>query len=373
MSYVSTIVNGLGLLGLVFLTACGKNDAGKPRTQSEAAAREVRVASAELRPMERVRLAFGTLAAREEATIAAQVAGQLEKNYVDVGDRVKAGQELALIDTTSYAALANASAANLARANASAANAAQNLKRVQDLQKDKIASASDLDAAVAEAARTRSEVKAAEANDAVVRLNLDRSRVRAPFDGTIAERLASAGDYLAVGTPILRLVQTDPLRLRLEVPERESIAVRVGQRVRVVVEGDTNVYSGELARIAPAIRESNRMLLVEADVPNPGGLRAGLFARAQIVQGERDEVVSVPPNALITFAGLEKVVVVKDGKAAEKAITTGRREGDRVEVSSGLKAGETVVLDPAGIRTGQPLIISQKASSQAAAITNAAR
>jgi len=366
-------LTGLGLLGAMLLTSCGKSNATKSGAPKEMPSREVHVARVELRPMERVLQVVGTLAAREEATIAAQVAGQLEKNYVDVGDRVKVGQELALIDTTTYEALANASGANLTRANASAANAAQNLKRVQDLQKEKIASTSDLDAAVADAARTRAEVKAAEAADAVARLNLDHSRVKAPFDGAVAERLASAGDYLAVGTPIARLVQTDPLRLRLEVPERESVAVQVGQGVSIAVEGDTNVYRGQLARIAPAIRSDNRMLLVEADVPNPGGLRAGLFVRAQIVVSQRDEVLSVPGNALIVFAGLEKVVVVKDGKAAEKTVTTGRRDADWVEIISGLSVGETIVLDPAGLRTGQPLVVSHPTAPPAGAQTNAAR
>jgi len=362
-----------GLLCLFALTACEKNQPAKSNAASAAPPRQVQTARAELRPMERGLQVVGTLAAREEATIAAQVAGQLEKNYVEIGDRVKTGQELALIDTTSYEALANVSAANLARANASAANAAQNLKRVQDLQKDKIASFSDLDAAVAEAGRTRSEVKAAEANDAVTRLNLERSRVRAPFDGSVAERIASAGDYLAIGTPIVRLVQTDPLRLRLEVPERDSVTVRVGQTVRVTVEGDTNIYRGLLARIAPAIREANRMLEVEADVPNPGGLRAGLFVRARIVLNANEETVSVPARALIVFAGIEKVVIAKDGKATEKMVATGRRDGDWVEIVSGLSPGETVVLDPAGIRTGQSLVIAPSASGATAAVTNAAR
>lgn len=364
MRFPSIFVKGLGLLCAALLVSCEKNDKMKTGAQKDLPARAVQVALVQSRPMERVLHVVGTLAAREEATIAAQVAGQLEKNYVDVGDLVKTGQEIALIDTTSYEALGNASAANLASANASAANAAQNLQRTRELQKDKIASMSDLDASVAEAARTLAEVNAAKAYDAVARLNLDRSRVKAPFDGTIAERLASAGDYLAVGTPIARLVQTDPLRLRLEVPERESILVRVAQNVRVTIEGDTNIYRGQLARIAPAIRDNNRMLLVEADVPNPGGLRAGFFARAQVVVNERENVASVPANALITFAGLEKVILVKDGKAVEKTVTTGRRELNWVEIISGVNKGETVVLDPAGIRTGQPLTVS---------VSNAAR
>lgn len=365
------ITFALGLGGLTLLSSCGKNDAPKTGSARDAAPRAVRVARAELRPMERVLQVVGTLAAQNEATIAAQVAGQLEKNLVDLGDAVKTGQDLALIDTTSYEAMAKASAANLARATASAANAAQNLKRIQDLQKDNIASTSDLDAAVAEAARTRAEVKVAEANAAVAQLDLDRSHVKAPFDGVVAERMAAPGDYLSVGAPIARLVQTDPLRLRLEVPERDSVAVRAGQNVRVFIEGDTNIYRGQLSRIAPAIRADNRMLLVEADVPNPGGLRAGLFARAQIIVTEPNETLSVPASAITTFAGLQKVVSIKDGKASEKTVTTGRREGDWVEILAGLHSGETIALDPAGLRTGQAVTVSGATSQQAAAQTNA--
>jgi multidrug efflux pump subunit AcrA (membrane-fusion protein) len=89
----------------------------------------------------------------------------------------------------------------------------------------------------------------------------------------------------------------------------------------------------------------------------------GLFARAKIILDERDEGVSVPPNALITFAGLEKVVVIQEGNAAEKTVVTGRRGGGWVEIVSGLGAGEAVVLDPAGIRTGQALVVSTAAEA----------
>lgn len=350
----------LGALFLLLLVSCGKSDKSRS-ARPDAAARPVRVARAELRPMERALHVVGTLSARDEATVAAQVAGQIEKNHVDFGDRVTAGQEMVLIDVTAYEALVRQSAANLARATASAANAAQNLKRIQDLQQDKIASTSDLDQAVAEAGKTQADVKAAEAADAIARLNLERSRVRAPFDGAVAQRIASVGDYVAVGTPIVRLVKTDPLRLRLEVPERESIAVRPGQDVRVTVEGDTNVYTASLARIAPAIREADRMLQVEADVPNQGVLRAGLFARAQIIVNKSEQALSVPSNALVTFAGLEKVVVIQGGKAAEKTVATGRHGADWIEIISGLSTGEAVVLNPTGIRTGQPLAIESSA------------
>jgi membrane fusion protein (multidrug efflux system) len=99
------------------------------------------------------------------------------------------------------------------------------------------------------------------------------------------------------------------------------------------------------------------MLLVEADVPSRGSLRPGLFARSKIVVNEHEEGVSVPAAALMTFAGIVKVVVVKDGKAVERTVTTGRRGPDWIEILDGLRAGEYVVLHPTGLRTGQPVII----------------
>ncbi len=354
----------LGALLPLLLVSCGKADKVKP-ARTDAAPRQVRVARAELRPMERVLHVVGTLSARDEATVAAEVAGKIEESQVDFGDHVKAGQVLALIDITAYEALVRQSAANVARANASAANAAQNLKRVQDLQKDKISSASELDAAIAEDRQRRADVKAAEAADAIAKLNLERSRVKAPFDGAVAQRIATGGDYVAVGAPIIKLVKTDPLRLRLDVPEREATVVRLGQPVRVTVEGDTNLYTGTIARISPAIREADRMLQVEADVLNNGGLRVGLFARAQIVVDEHDQGLSVPAGALTTFAGLEKVIVIQAGRAAEKTVETGRREADWIEIVSGLSRGETVVLAPAGIRTGQTLMVEGAAQTSA--------
>lgn len=353
-----------GGLAATLLTSCGKQSPGERPTPGTATAKPVRVARAESRPMERALHVVGTLAAHDEATVAAQVAGQIEKTIVDLGDRVTAGQELALIDTASYDALARQAAANLAKAKASAANAAQSLKRVQELQKDKIASSSEYDQAVAESEQALAEVQAAQAAEAIAQLNLSRSRVKAPFDGAIAERIADSGDYVSVGTPIVRLVKTDPLRLRLEVPERESAAVRVGQGVQVSVEGDTKVHSGSITRVSPAIRQTDRMLQVEADVPNRGGLRAGLFVRARIVVNESEAALSVPANALVTFAGIEKIIVVQEGKALEKTVTTGRRGSDWVEILSGLAPGETVVLEPGGLRTGQAVLAKAAEASR---------
>jgi RND family efflux transporter MFP subunit len=145
----------------------------------------------------------------------------------------------------------------------------------------------------------------------------------------------------------------DPLRLRAEVPERESHAVHTGQDVRVTVEGDGNVYVGKITRLSPVIAEQTRMLVVEADVRNNGKLRPGSFAHAEIVTNDAKMAVTVPNNAIVTFAGIEKVIVVQNGKALEKPITTGRRASDFTEVVAGINVGEKVIVDPGNLQSGQ--------------------
>jgi RND family efflux transporter MFP subunit len=179
-----------------------------------------------------------------------------------------------------------------------------------------------------------------------------------PIDGAVSERRASVGEFLAAGAPVVTVVKLHPLRLRLTVPERDATAVRVGQTVVVTVDGVAGESRGRVARISPAISEQNRTLLVEAEVPNEGGvLRPGAFARADIVLSGDLRVVTVPATAVVTFAGVEKVLTVDKGRTVEVRVTTGRRRGDRVEIASGLTAGASVVAQPGNLTAGQAVAI----------------
>jgi RND family efflux transporter MFP subunit len=197
----------------------------------------------------------------------------------------------------------------------------------------------------------RSEVELA-------RQQLADTVIVSPIDGAVAERQASVGEYLAAGAPVATLVRLHPLRLRVSVPEREAASVRRGQPVRVTVDGDSTVHPGTVARLSPAIAEQSRTLLVEAEVPNPGSrLRPGSFARAEVVVQQGDRVVTVPASALITFAGVEKVLTVRGGKSEELRVTPGRRLGDQVEIIAGVKAGEPIVVEPGNLTGGQAVAV----------------
>jgi RND family efflux transporter MFP subunit len=180
--------------------------------------------------------------------------------------------------------------------------------------------------------------------------------VVSPIEGAVSERKASVGEFLAAGAPVATLVKLHPLRLRLAVPEREATAVRVGQAVVVTVEGAAGEHRGRVARVSPAISEQNRTLLVEAEVPNESAvLRPGAFAKAEIVLSGDLRVVTVPATAVVTFAGVEKVLTVDKGRAVEVRVTTGRRVGDRLEVVNGITVGTSVVAQPGNLTGRQPV------------------
>jgi RND family efflux transporter MFP subunit len=354
--------------------------------------------------MERKVVVTGSFYARERSTLSVKVPGRLARLSADVGTVIRKGDELAQIDRTDYelrvrqaeAVLAQARAVvglpmegdndsveveqsgALREARARLDEATKNRDRAQELSKSKIAPQSELDTAeaaysiamgqyqdaleemrgrVAAVAQRRAELN-------IARKQLTDTAISAPYDGIVHMRMASVGEYVQGGTPILVVAQVDPLRLRLEVPEREAIHVRPGQSVRVTVSGDTNVYSSTIARVSPLLVEASRMLLVEADVPAAPALRPGLFARAEIVVSEHAPALCVPARAVANFVGIEKVFIVKDGKAIERNITVGRRTANFVEVLSGVSAGDTVALDPMKLRSQQPVVEEANAAAR---------
>lgn len=398
------------------MAGCGRaENPGRAPAGGRPQAKAVRLAAAQMRPMSRVITVTGTLAAQEKSVLSAKVSGRLQDLQVDIGSGVKKGELLAQIEPRDYelglqqaaAALAQARTAlgllpdqegdaiqleevsAVKQAKAVLEEATSNQERVKSLSVSGIASQAELDTVAATykvaMSRYQTAVEEARARSATIaqrraeyelaRKQLADASIRAPFDGAIQGRPAHPGEYVAPGMPILELVKTDRLRLRLQVPERECALVRTGQVVQLFIDADTNAYGGQIARLSPALDEQSRMLLVEADVLACGALRPGLFARAKIVVQERQEGLSIPESALVTFAGIEKVVVVESGKAVEKVVSTGRHGAGWTEVVSGLSAGEQVILEPGGLRTGQAVAVTETSGAGAvkAAVANGSR
>ncbi len=385
------------------MSACqsdSRAERAAPPGKAQEAARAVRVVPAAEGRLPRTVTVTGTLAADQEIFAGFKVAGRVSELLVDLGSPVRKGQLLARLDPTDFRIRVEQAEAALRQVRASLGlspdgtdvrvdpektgqvrearavleEARLNRDRMAKLvEKDYVARA-DFDAArsrllvaegrhqaAVEDVRNRQELLAERSSALLLaRQQLSDTELRSPTDGAVRERRASVGEYLAAGAPAVALIRIHPLRLKVAVPERDAPGIRVGQAVRVRPEGAPAEYAGKVVRLSPAIQEQNRTLVVEAEVANrEGRLRPGTFARAEIVASAERPVVLVPSNAIVTFAGIERVFGVRDGKAVEKRIRTGRRVGDRVEVLEGLRAGEPVILDPGNLADGRPVVVNR--------------
>lgn len=325
-------------------TGCGKSQTQKPNIPQDPAIL-VTTAQVTLKPLDRTIPVAGTLFAKDEATLSAEVEGQTEKTLVDFGDPVKPGQELALINTTTYEAHAQQAAANLARAKANAHNVELELKRIQELIKSAIAAESELDKAKAAAEQARAEVLGAEAAATLARLNLERSRVKAPFEAAIAERIVNAGDFLKVGTPLFRVVNDRTLKYIVQAPEKYAAEVKKGQPVVFYVDAyPDKAFEGKVFLISPSVNTTTRAFAFGALVPNNDRqLKANSFARGELILERNRPTLMVPLDAVQNFAGVTKVFVLDNGLSRSRDVQVGRIKEGFQEIISGLKDGETVI------------------------------
>jgi multidrug efflux pump subunit AcrA (membrane-fusion protein) len=322
--------------------------------------------------------------------------GRVDWLGVDVGAKIRAGQSLARLDTSisvlevqeAEAAVQQVRArlelpalgtddaveaedtAMVRQARAMHEEAQLTLRRAGDLLRQDLTAQAVMEAAQAAAkvaesrlqqARTEVSNLRAQLIQRRVQLALARERLReseltAPFDGYVAERMLDPQELVAAGQVALTVLRTDTLRLRLEIPERDAAAVRVGQRVLFHVDGAEQEREGRIARLGPNIQIDTRTLRIEAEVQNVDGqLRPGSFVRARIEVAAPALRMVVPAAAVVTFAGVARVFVVQQDKVHGVEIDVGRRLGEDLEVLSGLDGKPMIIADPSGLVEGQPV------------------
>ncbi len=305
----------------------------------------------------------GTLYPKDSATIAAEVDGLVQKTTVEFGDRVTAGQTLAVIDNSTYKADLQRELGNLARADANLTNARQNLIRSKGLQKTGAVAASELDLATAQSAQWEAEVKAVNASVGMVELNIARSTIKAPFDGAIADRIATQGDYVKIGAPMFKVVNDKVLKFIFEVPEKHASFVKKELSITFGVDNyPGEVFSGSVYLISPQVNTATRAFNVGALVQNPDlRLKASSFARGELVLELGVPTAVVPQDSIISYAGVTKVFVIENGTAHGLIVRTGRARDGLQEILEGLKDGEQVVVSgqsklvdgaPVAVQTG---------------------
>lgn len=370
------------LLCSAAVSSCGTGVQGESTAGDAAApAAAVAVATAVEQPIARFLRVTGTLAAEEEAEVAAEVQGRVVATPVERGTRVAEGAVLIQVaDAEMQAQLAEAEAnaaqiegrlglrdggefsvdrvPDVANARANLDLAEADFERARMLFERKLLAKAEFDqrSAQAEVGRRQYEIArngavqqfqallAARARVTLARKALADTAVRSPFAGVVGQRLVSVGDYVTRGTKVASVLRTNPLRVNLTVPEQYSAEVAVGRAVSLEVDASPGRrFEGRVRYVSPALQSDSRTLVVEAVVPNDSGvLKPGSFATARIEQASQTPGILVPASAIRTVSGTARVYVLTGDRVEERVVTVGQQVGDLVEIGTGLKAGETV-------------------------------
>ena len=283
--------------------------------------------------------AVGNVQAVQGVMVNNQVSGQVERILFESGEQVRAGQRLVQLDT-------DVDKADLEGLKASLDLARTQLERNRQLLRERAVSQRELDEATAALEQARAGV---ESKSALI----EKKAIRAPFDGQLGIRQVNLGQYLAAGSEIVALEALDPVYVDYALPERRLAEVQVGQPVEVRVTAyPQRVFKGEIQAVSPAVDRQTRNIQIRALLPNRDLLlRPGMFAKIATLMPEKDQVLTLPRQAITFNTYGDSVFLIQDGEGEQagklvvqrRQVTTGAVRGDEVEIVDGLAAGDRVV------------------------------
>ncbi len=334
----------LALAGLVLAISCSRESPEKSAPKPTIQPARVTVQPVAEESLERTVEVVGGIFAEERVTVSNEVPGTAAQIHADFGDIVEAGGLLLRLDPVELELQLGVAKAGLSQAEARLSKARSSASRARTLYPQEAISKERVDAVEADLRVAEADVEAARRQVALGENRLADAAVRAPFRAAVQTRLVSLGQYVPPFTPLFELVAVGKLKFRGEVPERFAPLIKVGLPLSLVVASNAaEAVSATVTRVATALTESTRTLPFESEFPDPrNALAPGLFARARIRLAPSPALL-VPRSSVVQFAGVDRVFVVHDGKVEARTVTLGEQLDTRVEVMTGVGAGELVV------------------------------
>lgn len=359
---VGTPLRRVGTVAALAALGLAAGCSGNQSADTQAGARDVvsvAVSKPYLGDAVRVLTLEGDLRANQEATLFATSSGRIVERPVDLGDPVRAGQVIAVVDHSQLDPAVDQARAALAASQAQAANLATELTRIEQLYRAGGASQQQFDAARTQKAAADEAVRQARAMLDQATVRRSDAAVRAPFAGVVGKLMLEVGDMAGPGAPVAVIVAPKPLIGAVRVPERDLGMVRIGQSVTVTVASYPGVaFKGTVRRISPMIDTATRMAEVEILLPNNDlRLKSGMFASVSIELDRRRGALMLPSDAVLQESrmseqnALDEVqrayhVFVKQGStASRREVTLGYVTGQRVEIRSGIGAQDSIIVE----------------------------
>lgn len=288
----------------------------------------------------------GTLIPYEVVTVSAELDGVVKEVRIDEGTPVTKGSVLVRIDDTDYSLEVKRAEAALKQAEASLANTAVEYKRRESLYKEGLSTKEEFDEVSTRKSLAEAEIEKAKVSLSLSKQKLSKTKIVSPLSGVARDKKVTAGDYVRNGSPLLKVIQIDPIKLNFTVPEKDIGRLKTGQEVQFKVDPfPDKEFKGKLSIIYSTLDEKSRTLQIEANVPNPTGLLIpGLFTQALLYTSAPKTTLVIPITAILYEAEHTTVFIVEKGKAVEKSIRLGVTYGDVMEVLEGLQKGDMVVV-----------------------------
>ncbi len=272
----------------------------------------------------------GTISANEQVNLVSQTSGNITGIYFNEGNRVKKGQLLVKVYNADLQA-------QLAQNNYNVALAKDNEYRNRVLLEKEAVSKQEYETSLA-------SLNALKAQSDAIKAQIARTEIRAPFSGTVGLRNVSPGGYLSPSTPIATLVNTDPAKITFSVPEKYLSLVKVGNIINFNIESSDKTFKANIYAVEPSIDVSSRTITVRARAANPEGLlTAGAFAKINLALTAIPKTIMVPTQSVIPDIKDNFVFVADSGKAMRRSVKTGLRTATQIEVTEGLKPGDSVI------------------------------
>ena len=354
------------LLSLVLIVGLSLSIMDAMAAESSSSARRIPVTTvkASTQNLQVWQVSQGRLLAKTAPMIAAEVGGRIIAVKVDVGQAVQAGQILAQIDDTDFRLAKELVSADIVRLQALIKAQQLQVKRFQELVRNKSANQSSLDNAEAQLGSLRAQLVGARVRLQQAERNISKTRITSPVNGRIDMRKVSVGDYLKAGTPLFKITALKTLQARLPFPEALASQLRVGLVARLTspVQPGASIDS-RISEIRPEISPDNLALDVLIDFDNKNGWEPGASVTGHIRTAQHKQAVVVPEGCIIRRPRGLVVYRIDNDRAQEVAVTTGIHKNGRVELLSGIRAGDILALDGAAYLTEGALVTTQQAYS----------
>jgi RND family efflux transporter MFP subunit len=334
----------IAIAGIVLLAACDRH-AAPPIADVALPAIPVQVAIAQRENVPVILETSGTVRAVQRATLAAKIGGSIERLSLALGQHVQAGEVLLTLSAAELSA-------RVAQARAQLTQVERELARERTLESTGAGTIETVRALEDRLTQTRAALREAETM-------LSYTTIHAPFDGTVARKFVETGDFATPGSPLLQLDGRDAFEIEVGLPESAGAGIGIGSLLDVTIPATATHFRAKVVELSSAADFAARATTAKLAVPKGSLVRPGQFARIALPVASAS-VLLVPVSAVTSIGQMERLFTVDErNRTALRLVKTGAIRGDRVEIVSGLDAGDRVVIaPPAALRDGQPVDVA---------------